>query len=43
VPVDEYTIDHILPQNPELPQAWRTTLGADWERGDVPETVESMS
>lgn len=32
VPVDEYTIEHILPQNVDLPQAWRTTLGADWER-----------
>ena len=32
VPVDEYTIEHILPQNENLPQAWRDTLGADWKR-----------
>ena len=27
----EYTIEHILPQNPDLPQAWREALGPDWE------------
>jgi uncharacterized protein with ParB-like and HNH nuclease domain/predicted transport protein len=32
VPVDEYTIEHILPQNPDLPAAWRQALGAEWER-----------
>ena len=32
VPVDEYTIEHILPQNPDLSQAWRDALGDDWER-----------
>ena len=32
VPVDEYTIEHILPQNPELSVAWREALGAEWER-----------
>ncbi|HUT03671.1 MAG TPA: DUF262 domain-containing protein, partial [bacterium] len=32
VSVDEYTIEHILPQNENLSAAWRTTLGADWER-----------
>lgn len=32
VPVDEYTIEHILPQNPDLPAAWRTALGAEWQR-----------
>ncbi len=25
-----YTIEHILPQNPELPVAWREALGPDW-------------
>ena len=30
--VDEYTIEHILPQNPELSAAWRQALGADWKR-----------
>jgi predicted transport protein len=32
VPVDEYTIEHILPQNPELSSAWRQALGPDWQR-----------
>ena len=32
VPVDEYTIEHILPQNENLPHAWKTALGPDWER-----------
>lgn len=32
VPVDEYTIEHILPQNRDLSQAWRDALGDDWER-----------
>jgi uncharacterized protein with ParB-like and HNH nuclease domain/predicted transport protein len=32
VPVDEYTIEHILPQNPELSAAWQQALGADWQR-----------
>lgn len=32
VPVDEYTIEHIMPQNSDLPAAWRNELGPDWER-----------
>lgn len=32
VPVDEYTIEHILPQNPSLPAAWKQAIGADWQR-----------
>lgn len=32
VPVDEYTIEHILPQNPDLPVAWKQALGAEWQR-----------
>lgn len=31
VPVDEYTIEHILPQNESLPAAWRSMLGSEWE------------
>jgi uncharacterized protein with ParB-like and HNH nuclease domain/predicted transport protein len=31
VPVDEYTIEHILPQNPDLPTAWQQALGPDWK------------
>ena len=29
--VDEYTIEHILPQNENLSKEWRTALGEDWE------------
>ena len=32
VPVDEYTIEHIMPQNKDLPKAWRDSLGEDWRR-----------
>jgi uncharacterized protein with ParB-like and HNH nuclease domain/predicted transport protein len=32
VPVDEYTIEHILPQNPDPPTAWKQELGAEWQR-----------
>ena len=32
VPVNDYTIEHILPQNENLSAAWKTALGADWER-----------
>lgn len=31
VSVDEYTIEHIMPQNRELSQEWREDLGSDWE------------
>ncbi|WP_072691124.1 DUF262 and DUF1524 domain-containing protein [Rhodococcus marinonascens] len=30
--VAEYTIEHIMPQNPELSARWRDALGEDWER-----------
>lgn len=32
VAVDEYTIEHILPQNENLPAAWRADLGPEWDR-----------
>lgn len=32
VPVDEYTIEHILPQNENLSAEWREALGPDWKR-----------
>jgi uncharacterized protein with ParB-like and HNH nuclease domain/predicted transport protein len=32
VAVDEYTIEHILPQNENLPAAWKSDLGPEWER-----------
>lgn len=30
--VDEYTIEHILPQNENLSGAWQTALGPEWKR-----------
>ena len=30
VPVDEYTIEHIMPQNENLSAKWRDDLGPDW-------------
>lgn len=32
VPVDEYTIEHIMPQNEDLSEEWRQDLGPDWKR-----------
>ncbi len=32
VPVDEYTIEHIMPQNKNLSSEWREALGSDWQR-----------
>ena len=32
VPVDEYTIEHILPQNENLSVAWQADLGPEWQR-----------
>ena len=29
--VDEYTIEHIMPQNRDLSAAWREALGSDWQ------------
>lgn len=37
VAVDEYTIEHIMPQNENLSSAWRNALGRDCER--VQETL----
>ncbi len=31
VPVNEYTIEHILPQNEKLSGSWREALGSDWQ------------
>ncbi len=30
VPVDEYTVEHILPQNENLSTAWQFAFGEDW-------------
>ena len=32
VPVDEFTIEHILPQNKNLSANWQEALGSDWQR-----------
>lgn len=32
VAVEEYTIEHILPQNDNLSEAWKEALGQDWIR-----------
>jgi predicted transport protein len=32
VAVDEYTIEHILPQNPDLSPSWQQALGPDWSK-----------
>jgi uncharacterized protein with ParB-like and HNH nuclease domain/predicted transport protein len=32
VGLDEYTIEHIMPQNPSLSAAWKQALGPEWER-----------
>ncbi|MHC1754112.1 MAG: DUF262 domain-containing protein [Methanosarcina sp.] len=32
VQVDEFTIEHIMPQNENLPPAWKTELGSEWKR-----------
>lgn len=32
VAVDEYTIEHIMPQNENLNSQWRNELGEDWQR-----------
>jgi uncharacterized protein with ParB-like and HNH nuclease domain len=31
VPVDQYTIEHIMPQNENLSAGWQEALGPDWE------------
>ena len=31
VPVHEYTIEHIMPQNENLSAAWREALGSEWQ------------
>jgi len=30
--VEEYTIEHIMPQNENLSSAWKQSLGSEWER-----------
>jgi len=30
VDVSEYTIEHVMPQNPDLSPEWQEELGADW-------------
>lgn len=30
--VDQYTIEHIMPQNPDLSDEWKIELGPEWDR-----------
>ncbi|SDK38162.1 DUF262 and DUF1524 domain-containing protein [Sediminibacillus albus] len=30
--VENYTIEHIMPQNKNVPEAWKTELGDDWKK-----------
>lgn len=32
VSTDDYTIEHIMPQNEKLSEAWQADLGEDWQR-----------
>ena len=32
VTIEEYTIEHILPQNENLNEAWRAALGSEWQQ-----------
>ncbi len=32
VSIPNYTVEHILPQNPKLSKEWRDELGPDWQR-----------
>ena len=32
VHVEDYTIEHIMPQNEAMPEAWKDELGPDWKR-----------
>lgn len=32
VPVDEYSVEHIMPQNENLSAMWREALGPEWQR-----------
>lgn len=32
VPTETYTIEHVLPQNPQLSAQWRDDLGPEWQR-----------
>lgn len=36
VDVRQFSIEHVMPQNPDLPQWWREEIGTEWE--DVHET-----
>jgi uncharacterized protein with ParB-like and HNH nuclease domain/predicted transport protein len=32
VQVEQYTIEHIMPQNPNLPDEWKKEIGPEWKR-----------
>jgi uncharacterized protein with ParB-like and HNH nuclease domain/predicted transport protein len=35
VNIDDYTIEHIMPQNPELSNEWQTMLGENWKEVQI--------
>ena len=43
--VSDYTIEHVLPQNPIVSDAWRIELGEDWERihGELLHTIGNLT
>ena len=45
ISVDNYTVEHILPQNPNLNGQWRQDLGPDWKRiqGDWLHTIGNLT
>ncbi|NBT26611.1 MAG: DUF262 domain-containing protein [Actinobacteria bacterium] len=43
VALGEYTIEHILPQNPDLPEEWRDALGPEWERVQKPRRATNVN
>lgn len=35
VTIEDYTIEHIMPQNESLPKEWQTALGDDWQNAQA--------
>lgn len=45
IPLDDYTIEHIMPQNPELSKEWQQSLGEDWKevQNDLLHTLGNLT
>lgn len=45
VPIEEYTIEHVLPQNENLSQEWRNELGDEWAtiQGEYLHTIGNLT